>query len=57
VLHPQSLSPIHFASYELQHTNICEILVHKIMLIIKHQNQLAKLAGIHFSYNLTLFGD
>ena len=25
VLHPQSLSPIHFASYELQHTNTWEI--------------------------------
>jgi hypothetical protein len=27
VLHPQSLSPIHFASWDLQHTNTWEILV------------------------------
>jgi hypothetical protein len=45
VLHPQSLSPIHFASCELHHTNTWEILVDKVMLIIKHQNHLDKWAG------------
>jgi hypothetical protein len=52
VLHPQSLSPIHFASCELQHTNTWEILVRKVMLIINHQNHLAKWPGVHFSYNI-----
>jgi hypothetical protein len=52
--HPQSLSLIHFASCELQHTNTWEILVHKVMLIIKHQNHLAKWVGVHFPYNLPL---
>jgi hypothetical protein len=38
VLHPKSLSPVHFASCELQNTNTWKTLVHKVMLIIKHQN-------------------
>jgi hypothetical protein len=50
VSHPKSLSLIHFASCELQHTNTWEILVHKVMFIIKHQNHLAKWAGVHFPY-------
>jgi hypothetical protein len=48
VLHPQSLSPIHITSCELQSTNTWETLVHKVMLIIKHQNHLAKWPGVHF---------
>jgi hypothetical protein len=48
VLHLHSLSLIHFASCELQRTNTWKILVHKVMLIIKHQNHLAKWVGSIF---------
>jgi hypothetical protein len=44
----QSLSPIHFISCELQRTNTWEILAHNVMLIIKHQNHIAKWPGVHF---------
>ena len=50
VLHPQCLSPILFASYELLKQTLANILVHKVMLIIKHQNHLAKWPGFHFPY-------
>jgi hypothetical protein len=49
-LHPQSLNLIHFALCELQNTNTWKTLVHKVMLIIKHQYHLAKWPGVHFSY-------
>jgi hypothetical protein len=48
VLYPQSLSPILFASYELQTQKLENTLVHKIMLIIKHQNSLDKWVGSIF---------
>jgi hypothetical protein len=43
VLHPDFLSPILFASCELQLSNA--------------KTQLAKWSGVHFPYNLPLFGD
>jgi hypothetical protein len=54
VLYLQSLSLIHSASYELQSTNTWETLVYKVMLIIKHQNHLAKWLGVHFVYEYPL---
>jgi hypothetical protein len=57
VLHPYSLSPIHFESCELQNTTTCTHISSSVMLIIKHQNHLVKWVGVHFPYNLPLFGD
>jgi hypothetical protein len=57
VLHPYSLSPIHFESCELQNTTTCTHISSSVMLIIKHQNHLVKWVGVHFPYNPPLFGD
>jgi hypothetical protein len=50
VLHPQTLNPIHFASFELQNTNICITISPRVMLIIEHQNHLVKRIEVHFPY-------
>jgi hypothetical protein len=57
VLHTQSLSPINFASFELQNTNTWKTLVHWLCCSSNTKNHLEKWAMVHFPYNLPLFGD
>jgi hypothetical protein len=55
VLHPQSISPILFYIIWTTITNTWRTLVHKVIMIVKHQNHLAKWARVHFLYSLPPF--
>jgi hypothetical protein len=51
VLHPQSLSPIHFASCELQHKHLGNTLVHRLCSSSNTKTYWAKWLEVHFPYN------
>ena len=57
VLHPHCLGPILFASCELQTQTLENLLVHGLCCSSNTKTQLAKWPGVHFPYNLPLFGD
>jgi len=57
VLHPHCLGPILFASCELQTQTLETLLVHGLCCSSNTKTQLAKRPGVHFPYNLPLFGD
>jgi hypothetical protein len=57
VLHPHCLGPILIASCELQTQTLESLLVHGLRCSSNTKTQLAKWPGVHFPYNLPLFGD
>jgi hypothetical protein len=57
VLHPHCLGPILFATCELQTQTLEDLLVHGLCCSSNTKTQLAKWPGVHFPYNLPLFGD
>ena len=57
VLHPHCLGPILFTSCELQTQTLENLLVHGLCCSSNTKTQLAKWPGVHFPYNLPLFGD
>jgi hypothetical protein len=52
VLLPQCLSPSHFSILWTTNTNTSNHIILRAMLIIKHQNHLAKWLEVHFPYTL-----